>query len=67
MAPYLHLLTTPAHRRPLPARRRPAHRATTPGSSTLEMVIIGLGLFLVATAVVAIITNAIMSRANQIN
>jgi hypothetical protein len=37
------------------------------GVSTLEMVIIGLGLFLVATAVVAIITNAIMSRANQIN
>ena len=37
------------------------------GVSTLEMVIIALGLFLVATAVVAIITNAIMSRANQIN
>ena len=33
---------------------------------TLEAVILGLGLFLAATAVVAIITTAIMNRANQI-
>ena len=37
------------------------------GSVTLEQVVIALALFLVATAVVAIITNAIMSRANQIS
>jgi hypothetical protein len=30
------------------------------------MVVIGLGLFLAATAVIAIITRAIMSRAEQI-
>ena len=37
------------------------------GSVTLEQVVIALALFLVATAVVAIITNAVMSRANQIS
>ena len=64
MAPYLHLLTTLL----AAARSRLAQaRDDDRGASTLEMVIIGLGLFLVATAVVAIITNAIMSRANQIN
>ena len=36
------------------------------GASTLEMVVIGLGLFLAATAVIAIITRAVMSRAEQI-
>lgn len=37
------------------------------GSVTLEQVVIALAMFLLATAVVAIITNAVMSRANQIN
>lgn len=66
MAPYLHLLTllTTALRSRFEQARAQGDDA---GFSTLEMVIIALGLFLVATAVVAIITNAIMSRANQIN
>ncbi len=47
------------------ARLQRTHDET--GSVTLEQVVIALALFLVATAVVAIITNAIMSRANQIS
>jgi Flp pilus assembly protein TadG len=46
-------------------RLRRLRRSDT-GASTLEMVVIGLGLFLAATAVIAIITRAIMSRAEQI-
>ena len=64
MAPYLQLLTTLIT---VARTRLQQVRDDDRGVSTLEMVIIGLGLFLVATAVVAIITNAIMSRANQIN
>lgn len=36
------------------------------GSVSLEQVVIALALFLAASAVVGVITNAIMSRANQI-
>ena len=46
-------------------RLRRLHRSEE-GASTLEMVVIGLGLFLAATAVIAIITRAVMSRAEQI-
>lgn len=60
MSTYLQILTA------LVAAARTRMRTDDRGMGTLELVIIGLGLFLVATAVVAIITNAIMSRANQI-
>jgi Flp pilus assembly protein TadG len=36
------------------------------GLGTLEMVIIALGLFLIATAAIAVITGAINTRINQI-
>ena len=63
LATYLHLLTTMFSG----TRARLQRTRDETGSVTLEQVVIALALFLVATAVVAIITNAIMSRANQIN
>ena len=64
MLPYLQILATlVANARSLAKRAREEEA----GVSTLELVVIALGLFLVATAVVAIITRAIMSRADQIN
>ena len=44
-------------------RRRPGRDV---GLSTLEVVVIGLGLFLLAGALVAVITVAVNSRMNQI-
>ena len=63
LATYLQILTTVF----TGARARLARARNETGSVTLEQVVIALALFLVATAVVAIITNAIMSRANQIS
>lgn len=37
------------------------------GIGTLEYVVIGLGLFLLAGALIAVITMAVNSRMNQIN
>lgn len=37
------------------------------GLSTLEIVVIALGLFLIAGVLVAVITGAVNSRLNQIN
>ena len=63
MLPYLQILTLLTnHARTLREKSREED-----GVGTLETVVIALGLFLVATAVVAIITRAIMSRADQIN
>lgn len=63
MLPYLQILTL------LTSQARTLLRKTRDeeGGATLETVVIALGLFLAATAVVAIITRAIMSRAEQIN
>lgn len=36
------------------------------GMTTLELVVLGLGLFLLAGAVVAVITGAVNSRTSQI-
>lgn len=63
MLSYLTLLTTLLGATTDRMRRL---RRDESGASTLEMVVIGLGLFLAATAVIAIITRAIMSRAEQI-
>lgn len=63
LATYLQTLTTVF----TGTRARLARTRNETGSVTLEQVVIALALFLVATAVVAIITNAIMSRANQIS
>jgi hypothetical protein len=41
-------------------------RADERGITTLEMVVIGLGLFLLAGGVVLVITNAVESRTDQI-
>ncbi len=60
---YLQILTTLV----TGTRARLERTRDETGSVTLEQVVIALALFLVATAVVAIITNAIMSRANQIS
>ena len=63
MLPYLQILTLLANH----ARTLKEKASEEDGAGTLETVVIALGLFLVATAVVAIITRAIMSRAEQIN
>ena len=63
MLPYLQILTLLTTR----ARTLKEKAREEDGAGTLETVVIALGLFLVATAVVAIITRAIMSRADQIN
>lgn len=60
MSTYCQILTA------LVAVARTRMRTDDRGMGTLETVIMALGLFLLATAVVAIITNAVMSRANQI-
>jgi len=52
-----------ARKRPGSTRRRPRKDA---GLSTLEVVVIALGLFLLAGALVAAITVAVNSRMNQI-
>lgn len=51
------------------ATRRPGRRPGTPdaGLTTLEIVIWGLGLFLAATAAIAVITQAIDSRTQKIS
>lgn len=36
------------------------------GMTSLEMVVLGLGLFLMATAVVVVVTAAVKSRTDQI-
>jgi hypothetical protein len=48
------------------ARQRVGSRGER-GSVTLEQVIIALGLFLLATAVIAAITAAVNTRLGQIN
>ena len=63
LTPYLQLLTALF----TGTRARQERTRDETGSVTLEQVVIALALFLVATAVVAIITNAVMSRANQIS
>ena len=37
------------------------------GISTLELIVLGLGVFLLAGAAVAVITNAVNNRTSQIN
>lgn len=48
-------------------RTAPPGRPRDAGLSTLEIVVIALGLFLIAGALVAVITGAVNSRLNQIN
>ncbi|MGB8022643.1 MAG: hypothetical protein WCF04_15555 [Candidatus Nanopelagicales bacterium] len=43
-----------------------AHRGADKGASTLEMVILILGLITVATMLVAALTSAVRSRTDQI-
>ena len=56
-------LRVPDARQPSRTRRRPGEDS---GLSTLEVVVIALGLFLLASALVAAITVAVNSRMNQI-
>lgn len=57
------LLSAAGEQRSGPTRRRPGADS---GLSTLEVVVIALGLFLLASALVAAITVAVNSRMNQI-
>ena len=57
------LLSVADERRPSGSRHRPDGDS---GLSTLEVVVIALGLFLLASALVAAITVAVNSRMNQI-
>lgn len=60
------LATTLLHRGSDRAASRHGPRQREAGVSTLEVVVIALGLFLIATALVAAITVAVNSRMNQI-
>lgn len=51
----------------LASRLRGDARADDAGLSTLEVVVIALGLFLIAGVAVAAITTAVNSRISQIN
>jgi hypothetical protein len=63
------LITTVAVLGALTARLRSAwqDRGTESGASTLELVILILGLITVATLLVATLTAAVKSRTDQIN
>jgi len=61
------VLSTAGQGRAFGARRRPGGDPDSDaGLSTLEVVVIALGLFLLASALVAAITVAVNSRMSQI-
>ena len=61
------VLSAADQRRPMPTRRRAGADADSDaGLSTLEVVVIALGLFLLAGALVAAITVAVNTRMSQI-